>query len=90
MKFKVDFDIELNDETLLGLVDEMETLLTEEIFRIEEEQIENVMDLIGGVVPTAGDDEEMMEKAFDLVQEVQCHIFYQAMKRWNLVRKPIK
>ena len=87
MKFKVEFDVELNDETLEALVNYMEDNLTDAIAQIEEEQIESIMDLIGGVVPTAGDDDEMMEKAFGLIQEIQVHIFYSAMRKWNLYHR---
>jgi hypothetical protein len=88
MKFKLEFEVDLNDETLNALIDEMEGKLTEAIFEIEEEQMQSLMDLIGGTVPVIDDDDEVMEKAFDLIQEIQSHIFWTAMKRWNLYLKP--
>ena len=84
MKFKMEFEVELEDKILNELVDGMEERLTKEIFQIEEEQMQDLMDLIGGKIPALDNDDEVMEKAFDLIQEIQCHIFYQAMKRWNL------
>lgn len=84
MKFKVDFDVELSDEALDALVDYMEDKLIDAIAQIEEEQIQSIIDLTGEVVPVFDSDEEMMEKAFDLVQKIQYHVFWTAMKRWNL------
>ena len=86
MKFKMEFEVELSNETLNALVDDMEEKLQEAICSIEEEQMQSLMDLIGGKIPALDNDDEVMEKAFDLIQEIQCRIFYSALRRWNLYK----
>ena len=83
MKIKFTHCIELDDEKITKLVDKFEERLNEVIFEIEDEQMQEVMDLIGGVFPIVEDD-EIMELAFDLIMEVREKIWYRTMKRYNL------
>ena len=87
VKYQVTKTVDLSDETILALVDNLEDKLTDAIAQIEEDQMQDIMDLIGGVFPIMEDD-EIMETAFDLISDVQCHIFWECMKRWNLHYHP--
>ena len=86
MKFdvKIESKIEIDDEKLLRWIDKMEDELTDFFPQIEEDYIQQVMDEIGGKLPIDFDEDEVMEKAFDLVMEIQNHVFWECMKRWNL------
>ncbi len=83
MRIKFTHAIELDDEKVNELVDKFEEQLNEAIFEIEDDQMQAIMDLIGGVFPITEDD-EVMELAFDLIQEVRENIWYRTMERYNL------
>lgn len=86
MKFQITKNVELDDYKILSLADAFEGQLTEAIHEIEENQMQDLMDLIGGVMPIDSDDDETMELAFDLISDVQSKILKNVMARWNWVQ----
>lgn len=86
MRFKIEHFVHLDDSKIDELVTSFVDDLTDYICQIEEDQTQKILDLIGGVFPIMEDD-EVMEIAFDLVQEIHCKVWYLAMEQFNLVRK---
>ena len=83
MKYTMKKVIEIRDEDILRLADRFEEKVNEAIQEIEMDMEGELMDIVAGVLPVDGDDDEVMENAFELLLEIQNTLFIQVLKRWN-------
>jgi len=83
MRYTMKKVIEIRDEDILRLADRFEEKVNEAIQEIEMDMEGELMDIVAGVLPVDGDDDEVMENAFELLQEIQNTLFIQVLKRWN-------
>ena len=83
MRYTMKKVIEIRDEDILRLADRFEEKVNEAIQEIEMDMEDELMDIVAGVLPVDGDDDEVMETAFELLGGIQNTLFIQVLKRWN-------